>query len=126
MRLTQRPVADLWIQGDTLGCANRIWVNKAPQYSCNCIKCVKALGTNSRKRSEKFRLLQLHREAFAYSAHSWELKLDTPMGYLFRKKLRRSLELRRRLIKGMIRDLVRGYAPRSLLFGRRSRRGSLR
>jgi len=51
------------------------------------MKCVKALGTNSRKRSEKFRLLQLHREAFAYSAHSWELKLDTPMGVFVPKKI---------------------------------------
>src|ERR1051325_6053056 len=44
MRLIQRPVADLWIQGDA-HLVLRTWVTwvklERPQYSCNCIKRVK-------------------------------------------------------------------------------------
>jgi hypothetical protein len=29
------------------------WVNKAPQYSCNYVECVKALGVMSRKDQKK-------------------------------------------------------------------------
>jgi len=40
MLWTQRPVADLWIQGDAQFVL-RTWVNRTAQYSCNYIKCVK-------------------------------------------------------------------------------------
>jgi hypothetical protein len=43
MRLLQRPVADLWIQGDAHSGAKNLGKIERPQYSCNFIKCVKAL-----------------------------------------------------------------------------------
>lgn len=52
MHMMQRPVADLRIEGNGTLVYNLV-KKERPQYSCNFMKCVKALRASGRKSRKK-------------------------------------------------------------------------